>query len=94
MSSCLTHSNLNNFGGKSPTYLNSRGSIDNSYQNLEAMTIKHIFLGIADLLNLIELNVFLWDVELENYDTKMIFEIISKLVSLRKLKFIHKNSSD
>jgi len=58
------------------------------------MTIKHIFLGIADLLNLIELNVFLWDVELENYDTKMIFEIISKLVSLRKLKFIHKNRSD
>ena len=58
------------------------------------MTIKHIFFGIADLLNLIELNVFLLDVELENDDVKVIFKIISKLVSLRKFKFIHKNRSD
>jgi len=58
------------------------------------MTIKHIFLGIADLKNLIELNVFLWYVELENYDAKMIFVNISKLVSLLRFKFIHKNRSD
>jgi len=58
------------------------------------MTIKHIFLGIADLLNLIELNVFILDVELENEDAKVIFEIIAKLVSLQKLKLIHKNRSD
>ena len=58
------------------------------------MTIKHVFLGIADLLNLIELNVFILDVELENEDAKVIFEIIAKLVSLQKLKLIHKNRSD
>jgi len=58
------------------------------------MAIKHIFFGIGDLKNLIELNVFLWDLELQNDDAKVIFEIISKLVSLRKLKLIHKNRSD
>ena len=58
------------------------------------MAIKHIFFGIGDLKNLIELNVFLWDLELQNDDAKVIFEIISKLVSLQKLKLIHKNRSD